>query len=407
MDPEGREFFSTGIDVVAPTDRGGTGGPSYSGLRRNGGSIQKWSAEAISRLKAWNVNTIGAWSTLRGEPYVVEFPLSGKYMDVFDDQFEASLRMAAQDALSRYHFGISFRKLDTDPLLIGYFTDNELAWGWGYRWSGKENEYSLFEYYASLTSDKGKTVWVDYLARTYAHDWRHFCQVWNVSVKGRQDLFKITKIAPRGSAQMEEAQRVADGFLRMVAERYFSLTSALMRRYLPHHLNLGPRFAEGVPDVVTEVAAKYVDVVSLNIYTRDLAHFRNEVERVWSAGKKPILITEFSFPAKVNRSGNLNQGYLHAQVEDQYERGIYYARCTEMLSKLPFIVGYHWFQYFDEPTNGRGDGESGNFGFVDLDNRIYEPLAERASRANAQAAEWHRSGTAHILSRELSQFHHN
>jgi len=120
---------------------------------------------------------------------------------------------------------------------------------------------------------------------------------------------------------MEEAQRVADGFLRIVAERYFSLTSALMRRYLPHHLNLGPRFAKGVPEVVAEVAAKYVDVLSLNIYTRDLEHFRDEVERVWRAGKKPILITEFSFPAKFNRSGNRNDGYHHAEVKDDNANG--------------------------------------------------------------------------------------
>jgi agarase len=346
------------------------------------------------RLKRWNINTIGAWSTLRGQPYVIEVPLSGKYVDVFDDQFEADMHTAAQDALRRNDVGSSFRRLDADPLLIGYFTDNELAWGWGYGWSGKENEYSLFEYYASLTSDPGKKVWVDYLARTYTNDWQRFSRVWNVTVTQRNDLFKITKIAPRDQAHMSEAERVSDGFLRLVAERYFSRTDALMRRYLPHHLNLGPRFAEGVPDVVVEIAAQHVDVLSLNIYTRDLEHFQHEVMRVWHAGRKPVLVTEFSFPARLNRSGNRNEGYLHAQVEDQDERGVYYERCAQMLSKLPFIVGYHWFQYFDEPTNGRNDGESGNFGFVDLDNRIYEPLAEAASRANAQAAEWHRSSAA-------------
>jgi hypothetical protein len=55
-----------------------------------------------------------------------------------------------------------------------------------------------------------------------------------------------------------------------------------------------------------------------------------------------------------------------------------------MLGDLPFVVGFHWFQFHDEPTNGRKDGESCNFGFVDLEDRVYDDLARAAARANAR-----------------------
>ena len=123
VDPEGREFFSTGIDVLTPTDAEETDGRSYSGLRSNGGGIQKWNAEVLSRLKAWNMNTIGAWSTLRGEPYVVEFPLSGKYMDVFD--LDNRIYEPLGEAASRTNARVtelhrSSATLDTSKFNMGY-----------------------------------------------------------------------------------------------------------------------------------------------------------------------------------------------------------------------------------------------------------------------------------------------
>jgi hypothetical protein len=395
VDPQGKEFFSIGLNFIIPADKDGIEGPKYNGLVKHGGSVERWRAEALARLSAWNINTIGAWSTVRGRPYVIELSLSGNFIDLFDDSFEEHVLDAALAVLRREDVGAGYDALDKDPLLIGYFTDNELAWGWDYGWAGKKDKYSLFEYYASRDgSSAGKRAWASYMAQTYAQDWKRLSKVWNVKVRKFEDLLAVKKIVPRSSKHFAEAKRVGDEFLRRLAERYFSLTSSLMRGYLPHHLNLGIRFTEEFPDVVAEVAAKYVDVLSLNLYARDLDYFRRETTRLATVGKKPVLITEFSFPAKANRSGNSNHGYEQAQVKDDKARGVYYARCTEMLSKMPFVVGYHWFQYFDQATNGRGDGESCNFGFVDLENRVYEDLAAPAAEANARAAAWHRaSGT--------------
>ncbi len=141
----------------------------------------------------------------------------------------------------------------------------------------------------------------------------------------------------------------------------------------------------GFPGVVAETAGRHVDVVSFNMYTRNLTGFRRELTRLHDASGKPVLISEFAFPARENRSGNRNEGYENAEVQDDSARGNYLARSVDMFVALPFVVGYHWFQYHDAPTNGRTDGESGNFGFVDLDNRVYEDLGRAAAKANARA----------------------
>ena len=59
----------------------------------------------------------------------------------------------------------------------------------------------------------------------------------------------------------------------------------------------------------------------------------------------------------------------------------------------PALVGAHWFQYLDEPTTGRFDGENYQVGFVDICDRPY-PEMVAASRAIASRLYATRSGGA-------------
>ena len=386
VDTQGQKLFSLGINVLNPVEDEMVKPPKYDGLARHKGSLEKWRAFTLERLRTWHFNTIGAWSSLRGGPYVLEFSLSYSWIDVFGDDFEQYVRQAAQDALKRPDIASDYATLAKDPLSIGYFTDNELVWGWDYGWTGKNGNLSLFEYYATFEPDApGKKTWASYLAGTCRGDFKQMRRLWNVEVGAERDLLAVKQIAPRLPEHHEEAARVADGFLRKVAERYFEVTSRVMRGHLPNHLNLGTRLAPRFPTAVAETAGRYVDVLSFNVYERDIDYIQAEVTRLYKAGKKPVLVSEFSFPARENRSGNKNEGYKQAEVRDDGERGRQYTRCVEALSELPFVVGCHWFQYFDQPTRGRGDGESCNFGLVDLEDRVYEDLARQVTAANARA----------------------
>jgi hypothetical protein len=383
VDPQKQKFFSVGINCVNPEDHGK--GKRYNGLKAHGGDQKKWAAATLKRLDDWNVNTIGAWSALRGKPYVIELSLGYSYADVFSDDFEKHVKDRAREVLKDIG-AEDYATLDKDPLLIGYFTDNELSWGWGYGWKDKEGLDSLFERFAALKpEDPGKRAWAAYLAETYKSDWKRLSQVWDVNVNNADDLLNVKKIAPLSPEVHKEAKQVADGFVKRYAERYFSITNGVMRRHLPNHLNLGCRMTPGNPTPVIEVAGRYCDVLSYNMYEKDVDRIKDELARLHRLGKRPVMLTEYAFLAKENRTGNTNKGYERVVVRSDKERGEHYAKCMAALSRLPFVVGLHWFQYHDEPSEGRADGENCNFGFVDVEDEVYEDLAKAASEANGRA----------------------
>ncbi len=383
VDPQKRKFFSIGINCINPEDAGK--GRRYNGLKKHGGDQKKWAAATLKRLDDWNVNTIGGWSSLRGKPYVIELSRGYSYADVFSGDFEKHVKDRAGKVLKDIG-AEDYATLDKDQLLIGYFTDNELSWGWGYGWKDKKGLGSVFERFATLKpEDPGKKVWAAHLAETYRGDWKKLCQVWNVNVMKADDLLKVKKIAPRSAKAHKEAEEIADGFLRRYAERYFSITNAVIRKRLPNHLNLGCRMTPGNPAPVIELAGQYCDVLSFNMYEKNPDRIKGELARLQKLSNKPVMLTEYAFLAQDNRTGNTNKGYEQVVVKNDKERGEHYAKCMEALSKLPFVVGLHWFQYHDQPSQGRADGENCNFGFVDVEDRVYDDLAKAASEANRRA----------------------
>jgi len=140
VDPKGRKFFSLGLNVINPAEDAEVNPPKYDGLTRHGGDSEKWRAFALARLDAWHFNTVGAWSSLRGKPYVLELSLSYSWIDVFGDEFEAYVRKAALNSQKRADIAADFGTMAKDPLLIGYFTDNELDWdGLWLEWSQRRS----------------------------------------------------------------------------------------------------------------------------------------------------------------------------------------------------------------------------------------------------------------------------
>ena len=48
----------------------------------------------------------------------------------------------------------------------------------------------------------------------------------------------------------------------------------------------------------------------------------------------------------------------------------------------PYIVGTHWFQYKDQATTGRCDGENYQIGFVDICNKPHEAICNAAIKSH-------------------------
>ena len=54
-------------------------------------------------------------------------------------------------------------------------------------------------------------------------------------------------------------------------------------------------------------------------------------------------------------------GFIRSWLRRRSERQDF-ARLLQPLSEIPYVIGVDWFQYYDEPTHGRFDGENFNFG---------------------------------------------
>lgn len=53
------------------------------------------------------------------------------------------------------------------------------------------------------------------------------------------------------------------------------------------------------------------------------------------------------------------------------------------------VIGLCWFQYADQPAQGRGDGENSNYGLVDIKDVTYTALTNALTTANANAISNH------------------
>jgi hypothetical protein len=124
-----------------------------------------------------------------------------------------------------------------------------------------------------------------------------------------------------------------------------------------------------------------VDVVSFNLNPswNDGSFPRYYLETLHALSSKPLLIGEFYMSAQENRSGNRNSYGVYPVVGTQKERAAGFQNTVQSLLKSPYVIGADWFQYYDQPTHGRFDGENFNFGLVDIYDRPYEELTSAAS----------------------------
>nr|WP_148206144.1 beta-agarase [Thermococcus sibiricus] len=391
VDPEGYVFVSKGVNAINYLgDHSPALGysPYYLNVLRKYGSIEGWINTTTRRFVEWGFNTVGAWSSPELYvmlPYTLLLDIgasygfnweSGAMPDIFEKDFEEYVKKA-----------VSFKvaPLKDDPLIIGYFTDNELRWGPDWR-SGNH----LLDDFIKLPPDApGKRVAVDVIKDIFNGDISKLNEELKTSYTSFDDLLNYTGKLP-SSAPFNEARRE---FARRYAERYFSVVTKAIREVDPNHLILGVRFAVAPfirpPDVVFEVAGKYVDVISLNLYNFEVAP-KEYLDHIHNITGRPIMITEFSFRAM--DSGLPNTRGAGITVQTQKERAEYTRKFIESFMKLPYAVGYHWFKWSDQPKEGRFDGENSNYGLVNIKDEPYEEMVIMFEELNRKLEEIHLTG---------------
>jgi hypothetical protein len=406
VDPEGRLFFSHGIDCVRMLDttpidereswfedfpgkqpefgdflskgyalKGHYAGRSpqcfsfaAANLLRKYGSGWKTDCPRVihQRLRSWGINTIANWSdeTIRlmrltaytdsigsGRAKMLEGSEGywGKFPDVFDPSFAVAVResMASRKGKSA-----------ADPWCIGYFSDNEMSWG---------DELSLaLAALRSPSQQKAKQVFIEDLKQKYV-EIEKLNESWGAHYASWEDLS-----ASREAPDKQKARGDLESFNTRSAEQYFRTVREAIKGVAPKQLYLGCRFA-WVNARAATAAAKFCDVVSYNLYQRSVADFRFN-----GGADVPLIIGEFHF-------GALDRGMFHTglvPVANQAARAQAYRDYVQGALRHPNFVGCHWFQYQDEPVTGRVyDEENYQIGFVDVADSPYEETIQASREA--------------------------
>ena len=351
------------------------------------GTAEKWAETASGRIGTWGFNFLGSGSAdevrHRNAAHTIIAPLGGSQSaraddpdrwilpggyspckampNVFHPKFAETIAEVAQ--------GVCAPHAD-DPWLVGWFSDNELAW-WG-RWG--LGRYGLFDVVRELPAEH----------------------------TARQALERFMEERGRASAEATDADK--GDFVGLIAERYFAAARDAIRKADPNHLYLGARFAvpELTPDQVLAAAGRQCDVVSVNLYPwADLE--RNEVRddipvgttslvdvmrRLNRLSGRPVLMTEWSFSGL--DSGLPCDKGVGARYATQVERAHAAALCARTLLALPFSLGYDFFMYPDEPST-QSSNENMNYGLVSADDEPYEMMTKMFTRLNAESLKWRRA----------------
>lgn len=373
----GVPFFSIGADTTNGGDKRTRDRGYY--WENNYPDLAAWAADTQQRLYAWGFNTRGGWSdptTAMTLPLVPELDLGRlsrlHWFDPFAPDAQAIATAKAREITAPFK---------DNPAVIGYFTDNEVGW-----WNAPLFRWYLGNEWAVYT----KQVLWRMIHDHYKGDWRRLLVdfVPGKDVTGFEDLRK-------GRAELHlrpggHGIALIERFTAVCAGKYYELVYKALKAADPDRLVMGDRLPLYYNQDAVLASRGHLDVLSTNynVDTPDGWVAPYYFEGLARLTDTPVLISEFFFAANENRSGNVNNGHL-MHVQTQAERAAGAAAAVRNFAAFPNIAGIHWFQYYDEPSGGRGDGENFNMGLVDIRNVPYEGLVTALAAANRDVPALH------------------
>lgn len=421
IDPNGKGFYPVGLGVANYDGRGYLKTPVYQrATQKKYGSEETWAQATSGRLHAWGFNALdwgGQALRYKGMAHTVvvnfghtfasfgeDYGLTALATDqpvpnVFHPQFEAFCDKTARQSAAIWR---------NSPWLLGYYLDNELGW-WGAHYFRQDNLFNLVMKRGPTHS--AKIALIRWFEKRYGTI-EAMNRAWAADRKSFDEIARVDRIGGKNGAVVLQ-DKIA--FSKLIADKYFSATSASLRKHDPNHMILGCRICEWhhyANEIVWEANGKYCDVISINNYgpvnlaTEEAYHLRLESDGTYvrsplsklladmfRVGGKPIMICEWAFNA-------YDSGHAHTRapgmvVDTQAERAKAFSIFQTSLFAMPFVVGSAG--YYQWTDNGKvGDTEDANYGLVNENDEPYELLTETAAAINPLAAPMHDGKTIDI-----------
>ena len=332
MDPDGKPFFSIGINHIdSATLRYRENIEIWR--ERYDNSMRRWLTERVKPdLVSWGFNTVG-WV----QEVVTRGPTNHRHSRNFT--FE------------------EYQWLDMPYCHMLPFADF-------HQWEAETKHPDLFS--------KDFEDWCDYVARSHCARFSddpkligYFyidCPTW---VHTRQESkWKGSLFDPKDLENEAGRRRLAE-----MAGRYYKVTHDAIRRYDTNHLILGDRYeaAAPLPVEVIEAAAPYIDVVSFQHFAppenivANLATWRGRFDL-------PMLVADCSHTVR------LPNGYAGHDINR-------YRKIMQLLSKDPSCLGYHLCgAYIANRVRKKG--------LRDERDEVDPDLIEGITKANSEIQQW-------------------
>lgn len=390
VDPQGRQFLSMGIDNIVCEPWNPRPNTDYyaplTDLYDN--NFENWNSYVVELLQANGFNTFASWSDprLHGKDmysticlYVIEH-VPARCLEGLRPGFEEKVRTNTQKMLAKYE------NLDN---CVGFYLDNEMPWFGESGWDDIST-YTLLEVAFSAPADDP----AHQAARNFLKDRYVTCQAfskaWEKPLKTWDDLdTKLLRMCLNDQTQVDR-----NDFTELVAEAFFAPACRIVRELAPGKLILGVRFSGPAPEGVIRACGRHCDVISYNNYQPSPEPDVGMLTQYWIwSGKKPLMITEYSWRGEENTSGNPNTGGAGSVVKTQAERAVNYQKYVESMLAHPMVIGLHWFEFADQSPQGRFDGENSNYGVVDIKDRPYTELLTAMAETNGHAENIHRNSS--------------
>ena len=317
--------------------------------------VQTMAKHTHNRSKHWGFNTQGAWSAqwsmIHSQiPFTIyisaiagmELDTKGKLYgywskprDYFDPNFE-------KEANKR----LSWIKKLVSEYMLGVFVDNELPW--------QTEELLLPKGIITTPATQPAKIKMAELFKAKYTTIENLNKAWNAKYTSWENFLEERDFVP--STKQSDADLIE--FEKAFYARYFQVCRDAVKKQLGEDvLYLGCRFA-WVNKLLPIVASNYCDVVSYNFYRSSVA----TIELPKGSQDKPIIVGEYHF-------GSSDRGIIGGGLgprKNRFEVAKSYTEYTLSAIENPAIVGAHWFQYIDQLTTGRSDGENYAIGFVDI-----------------------------------------
>jgi hypothetical protein len=372
--PGGERFFSLGVccvDQGISRDKYNTNNPGYAAWRHYA-TPADWAQSTLGRLTNWSFTTIGGWSDFKTisesnarvafAPVLHMGSTAGvPWWDMWDPAIIGRMEQVARDQIMA---------LRDDPRLLGYYSDNEMGW-----WNIDLLHLTLKQ--SPSSGQRGRLLRL--LREIYHDDWSELLA--DFEAEGATSFDELDRSGTLHLRPGGNGQKTLRRFLGLMADRYYWLVRDIIRKHDQRALILGDRYQSFYYPEVVRASAAYVDAVSSNLNTpwNDGSFPRYFLDTLHALTGRPVMVGEFYMAATENASGNKNSHGIFPVTSTQRERVAGFEKTILSLAGHPAVIGADWFQYYDEPTHGRSDGEDFNFGLVDIHNRPYSDLTRAAA----------------------------